>query len=1114
MDKNTPSSARAPSPTVRVDDVPGDERRRRAIRWADDNIGRGGALAAAKTYGAAFGAAADAAGYLSGDPGMRARADIRGLLPMHLRCSVRVHHVNFLHPCIEPMTAALGDAAGEGGREGGRGKNGKRRNSDHVERLDLSYLEQVRRDGAEEDGAVIEEIIKAECRRLSRDGLLENHARRKARAMRKGDVDDMKTGGTEVKGVRRFVQLSAHSGPKNGASRNAEFVKYASKKGTKNPQKKSKTALWTNDESLHTTTLCQGERPPKNDLEQLVVTEEEAPRFDLDGVAGDGPLLASAVMETDSARLGRYLPEVACRIPCGSVRFELSRPSLSPLRTGTQPFVVEAPHVIWGSARDPLLKQSADEGNVLVDARDLEYLTDLELNLVGQTESLLVVGSTIWVDVPPEFRSDAKTAKDVAKAAKKVVKKGAKGLTHYAGATAKGIANTAKAGIKGAETVGHTTTNFVQSPAHMGFGAKTGWQSGDGDGDMVATHSGSPEKKKRFSKLSKRASKLRLRHKKKKKQDGTAAEGLSINTIEGRSHHSIESHDLDATQSDSEPKGGESEHATDSEPSNVQHLANKALAKLLRDPTPYTIVLDDIISFRIIGFPSGDVLASFQVSVASVLSTRPLQERLLDPLRPSELTVALVQEPSIEEGRWGVEAKVTFRVVEVDPNTPLAKEAPSQDEKGNWALAKVDDKRKYLATHLKNIGKSKEEIEREIRLEEEREEAEHEAFEAAIVAAGIGKGYEQGAPASEIVRRQMFFDPERAPIRRRVGRTLLTGVDSTSLGIISVGSDEMVPAFEPDDLSEAASTNCQPTVVYLPSVPSSILTPNTSASELYKSNVSEVSNKADLIPCEVESLIAKGKTYQGPYNSLDNVPMNAAHIKKTYGSKVIKQLKKGNQNEEFTSDFLEVSEVSDTHDSQFRKGRNILRLEKRETLSPVSGNKSESAQYISQNVARQSASLSPESSREALISLHKNVHHNSLVSIPEKNLKREVSDSSSRHFDAFLRQSRRERMLSAGRLSSYKGIPITSLNPSCEPILSSKHLNSIQDNDEVLKELNSEFSSSALHCCAQTGAINQFSRWIATTKQNVCILLLDDNHGLCLLLLLLTAFLSFWWICF
>ena len=120
MDKNTPSSARAPSPTVRVDDVPGDERRRRAIRWADDNIGRGGALAAAKTYGAAFGAAADAAGYLSGDPGMRARADIRGLLPMHLRCSVRVHHVNFLHPCIEPMTAALGDAAGrEGGREGG-----------------------------------------------------------------------------------------------------------------------------------------------------------------------------------------------------------------------------------------------------------------------------------------------------------------------------------------------------------------------------------------------------------------------------------------------------------------------------------------------------------------------------------------------------------------------------------------------------------------------------------------------------------------------------------------------------------------------------------------------------------------------------------------------------------------------------------------------------------------------------------------------------------------------------------------------------------------------------------------------------------------------------------
>ena len=45
--------------------------------------------------------------------------------------------------------------------------------------------------------------------------------------------------------------------------------------------------------------------------------------FDKAGVAGDGPLLASLIKPTPAAKLGRYLPEVACRVPASSVCFAL-----------------------------------------------------------------------------------------------------------------------------------------------------------------------------------------------------------------------------------------------------------------------------------------------------------------------------------------------------------------------------------------------------------------------------------------------------------------------------------------------------------------------------------------------------------------------------------------------------------------------------------------------------------------------------------------------------------------------------------------------------------------------------------------------------------------------
>ena len=144
-----------------------------------------------------------------------------------------------------------------------------------------------------------------------------------------------------------------------------------------------------------------------------------------------------------------------------------------------------------------------------------------------------------------------------------------------------------------------------------------------------------------------------------------------------------------------------------------------------------------------------------------------MEERLNNPRRPSELTVTLVQEPSIKEKKWGCEVKITFRCAEVRPDTPLAMEKPEQDDKGRWTKSSLDDRMRRMRVNLKNVGKPKERIEEEIRAMEEKELEEEEEREAAIIMAGIGKGYEQGAPAREIVKRQMFYDPEREEFRRK-----------------------------------------------------------------------------------------------------------------------------------------------------------------------------------------------------------------------------------------------------------------------------------------------------------------------------------------------------------
>mmetsp|Transcript_33018 Transcript_33018/g.48203 ORF Transcript_33018/g.48203 Transcript_33018/m.48203 type:complete len:623 (-) Transcript_33018:79-1947(-) len=221
---------------------------------------------------------------------------------------------------------------------------------------------------------------------------------------------------------------------------------------------------------------------------------------------------------------------------------------------------------------------------------------------------------------------------------------------------------------------------------------------------------------------------------------------------------------------------------------NKQFQEKKEIEKDIEvpQPKPYTLVLDEVINFSIVNFPGREKLAKFPISVAAILNSRSKQDRQNNPLRPSEMTVTLVQEPSTADGRFGVEAVVTFRAVEVTPPTTLAIEEPELDEEGK----KVGHKSKLKRLHirLKNIGKSREEISDMIKREEEKMMAEAEAMERAIVEAGVGRGYEHGAARRDIFQNQMFYDLENKPHYSRERRGQWT--DSQKKDFLNFGAME------------------------------------------------------------------------------------------------------------------------------------------------------------------------------------------------------------------------------------------------------------------------------------------------------------------------------------
>jgi hypothetical protein len=92
-------------------------------------------------------------------------------------------------------------------------------------------------------------------------------------------------------------------------------------------------------------------------------------------------------------QIGRYLPDISCRVPKSAICMELVNMS-QPVKS-TQPLVVEAPHILWGTARDPLFHEVAVDGCPFVDRRNFEFFPDSEIQKVEHSESLMLITSTV-----------------------------------------------------------------------------------------------------------------------------------------------------------------------------------------------------------------------------------------------------------------------------------------------------------------------------------------------------------------------------------------------------------------------------------------------------------------------------------------------------------------------------------------------------------------------------------------------------------------------------------------------------------------------------------------------------------------------------------------------
>ena len=776
----------------------------------------------------------------------------RGLRPLHVRISVRVHHVSFLHPGLDTGGRTIGDKGQKwrfrkkklsasdrpGLLEFGKNKGSWRnpnlakkkmhfghsntkqkpfddvgRNAGRVQESRVRFLntaaedmERFRQSAETKDATEISEIISAEAFRLSRDGMIQNHNALKSAArvatvekatgaMSSNRRTSLKSGGTSVmmtnraakRSARRLDPQSEYEGdliPKPNAnilspyssSNPDEAAQYYNesaerpkgyrrlvvssmkpvsdipvppppvssmgaiantKKIARNLHNSSDgnhpgAAGGSTNSSRHTNDTAWNFQS-SNDLS--AETEDEDKRssnlfddvpYQYVGPPQTGPNFFTLLRETGAATFGRYLPEISANVPNHSVAFEVHRSRKR--RASTQPLVIEAPHVIWGDARDPTLSRIADEGCPLIDSRGFEYVSNTNLRDSELSESLLVCGATLWVKNAD--KGDGAKSKLKPKYTKNMVK-----AEYYGGKTvdgvksgltlgAQGMAKGAKGVARGTKEAVRKTEELLPIPDNKAFERTS----------MTNKGGATIKKKKKKTSLLK---KLNPKNIGKKMKHKSKVDGESTGTADNDDMSSLasgaEQHTDTIPQIDEDFATDQTTSSNTASKSSLKSAASSSTGSEfdLIKPKPYTLLLDDTIEIKIVSFPDNDVIASFPISVASIMVQRSVEDQMNDPLKPSELTATLIQEPSAHELNWGVALKVTFRAVEVQPEVPHLAPQPKDV---------IESEIEKFKENLSKLGKTKEQIAEQTKAKEEAHDQEDSELNGAIVSYGMGRG--------------------------------------------------------------------------------------------------------------------------------------------------------------------------------------------------------------------------------------------------------------------------------------------------------------------------------------------------------------------------------------
>lgn len=477
-------------------------------------------------------------------------------------------------------------------------------------------------------------------------------------------------------------------------------------------------------------------------------------------------------------------------VPNNAIVFEVRQSKSKKKRmAATQPFVVEAPHVIWGDARDKLLSRIAKEGCPMIDSRKFEYVSNDRLHDAEFTESLMVTGSTLWVknarvnngdttSVSSNSSLSSTNSKRILKAryyGGKMVDGLKEGVVMGAKGTAKTHSETWKVAEKGTKHIANRTKEVVDGAKGLGKGVVAKLPSIPDNRELttpLTSNFRSEDQKTKESKMNALKNKIRRRKK----------------------------------RNDYEPLGDGST-STDNSAANLQiaaHMVRQDSPKKSSDdlcirPVHYELLTDDIIEIRIVSFPNkDDVIASFPISVASVMTQRSVGDRVNDPLKPSELTATLVQEPSAPLMRWGVELKVTLRTVEVKPRHSrmmtrpmpvIADKIPCVKDGHVLHRMAPEEIVKDLQTtedqlFNKNLPAMEEQIiEDDLQATEEQQIKEENELHDAIVTYGYKQGENEDEIALKEIRlRQMFYcEREHSAIARKMERKSVLSDDEQEM---------------------------------------------------------------------------------------------------------------------------------------------------------------------------------------------------------------------------------------------------------------------------------------------------------------------------------------------